>query len=109
MISAHKNFAQFALSEATGFGSLNDDIDTDLMDLHQRIEAIELKIHANVRNIENSDGFITRSVQDYLSCLERRHQNLEFLFRGDNAFLTKNAQTAGEAIYQHMQDILQRT
>ena len=79
------------------------------MDLHQRIEAIKLKIRANVQNSENSEGLLTRPVQNYLSCLEIRHQDLEDLFRRDDAFWTKNAQTAGQDIQQQMQAILQRS
>jgi hypothetical protein len=70
------------------------------MDLHQRIEAIKLKIRVNVQNSENSEGLLTRPAQDYLSCLEIRNQDLEEMFRQDEAFWTKSAQTAGQDIQQ---------
>ena len=82
------------------------------MDLHQRIEAIRLKIRANAQNAGNIEGLLTRPVQQYLSCLEIRHQDLEDLFRQDDAFWTKNlqkAQTTSQEIQQQLQAILERS
>ena len=73
------------------------------MDLHQRIEAIKLKIRANVKDAGNVEGLLTRPVQDYLTCLEFRHQDLKELFRLDDVFWTKNlqkAQTTSQEIQQ---------
>ena len=40
-------------------------------------------IRVNIRSGENTDGFLTASQQEYMSCLDLKHTELEILFFQD--------------------------
>ena len=60
-----------------------------MMVVHESIQKVNNVIEANVRNEENPNGLLVNPAAAYLKCVEMPHQNLEVLFRQDEAHWAK--------------------
>ena len=69
---------------------LKADIDTEMMNILEKIDGIKSKISDNILNDANPYGLLKQKKEDYFKCLELGHCQLENLFRQDAALWTKD-------------------
>jgi len=68
-------------------------------------------IRDNIHSDQNSEGVLTRGEANYLGCLELKHQELETLFRQDEASWAENVEIAkrkADEVKDKIQAILER-
>ena len=65
--------------------SLNAALSADLKSVLVTLEAMKLKIKENVQSEDNPNGVLTKTEDEYLTCLALQ-DNLEVKLRDDDAF-----------------------
>ena len=85
-----------AKDKLEGFEKLKSEIDTAMMEVHQKIDGVSQMIKANVRSEDNPNGLLVKPSDDYLKCLELQHRDLEVLLRQDDAYWAENFDNAKE-------------
>ena len=79
-----------AMQRLDGFKNLKSELDTDLQEVLEKVEALKNKTKGNVYGKDNPHGLLTRDANLYLGCLTIQHENLEKLYREDEAHWTEN-------------------
>ena len=66
------------------------DIDTQMAQIHERVQIVKDIVKGSVRGKENPKGVLTKSEQEYIACLEMQHVRFESLMRQDEAHWAEN-------------------
>ena len=85
MIRESKKFPDIVIEQATAkldsFRNLKGEIDTDMMQIFERLEAVEKKIRDNCVSKEKPWNVLMQPEADYIECLKMQHEKLEQFFR----------------------------
>ena len=69
---------------------VKSEVDTQMAQIHERVQNVKCIIKENVQSDENLSGVLTREETLYLECIEIKHVQLENLMRQDEAHWAEN-------------------